>query len=67
MMVRMRNETFEFSKTMTVRQLLEKLQVLPESVVVLRNEEILTEDDVLKEPDAVEVVPVISGGTPYEM
>jgi len=62
MIVRMRNQTFEFAQAMTVRQLLEKIDMLPEAVVVVRDEEILTEDDVLRDPDVVEVVPVISGG-----
>ena len=67
MIVRLRHQTFEFSKAMTVRQLLDRMALLPESVVVVRGEEILTEDEVVKEPDIVEVIPVISGGVRDEM
>ena len=67
MIVRLRHQTFEFSKAMTVRQLLDQMELLPESVVVVRGEEILTEDEVVKEPDIIEVVPVISGGVRDEM
>ncbi|MBI1748757.1 MAG: MoaD/ThiS family protein [Acidobacteria bacterium] len=67
MIVRMRNQRYEFSKNMTVRQLLDNLQALPESVVVMRNDEILTEDELVKEPDFIEVIPVISGGAWREM
>lgn len=46
----------------TVRQLLDQLDVLPESVLVIRNNELLTRSDHLRHDDTIELRPVISGG-----
>ena len=46
----------------TVGQLLKRLDLLPEAVLVLRGDELITEDEALKENDIVEIRPVISGG-----
>jgi sulfur carrier protein len=45
-----------------VAQLLQRLDVVPESVLVIRNETLVTKDEVLREADVVEIRPVISGG-----
>jgi sulfur carrier protein len=47
---------------MTVEQLLRKLDVLPETVLVIRGNELVTEDQILRDEDTVEIRPVISGG-----
>ncbi|MBI4469209.1 MAG: MoaD/ThiS family protein [Acidobacteria bacterium] len=47
---------------MPAKRLLEKLDVLPETVVVVRNEEIITEDEMIEAQDEVELIRVISGG-----
>lgn len=47
----------------TVGQLLKRLNLLPESVLVIRGEELITEDEALREEDTVEIRPVISGGS----
>ncbi len=46
----------------TVKVLLEKLQLNPTMVLVARNQELVTEDAVLKENDMVKILSVISGG-----
>ncbi len=46
----------------TVRQLLKKLNLLPEAVLVIRNDELVTEDEQLREEDSIEIRSVISGG-----
>lgn len=46
----------------TVGQLLKRLNLLPEAVLVLRGDELVTEDEALKEEDMIEIRPVISGG-----
>jgi len=46
----------------TVGQLLKRLNLLPEAVLVLRGDELITEDEALKESDTLEIRPVISGG-----
>lgn len=47
----------------TVGQLLKKLALLPEAVLVLRGDELITEDEALREDDTIEIRPVISGGS----
>jgi sulfur carrier protein len=46
----------------TVGQLLKRLELLPEAVLVIRGDDLITEDEALKEDDTVEIRPVISGG-----
>ena len=45
-----------------VKDLLRELNVLPESVLVVRGDELVTEDDTLADEDQIEIRPVISGG-----
>jgi sulfur carrier protein ThiS len=46
----------------TVAQLLRHLDVVPESVLVIRNDTLATKDERLRESDVVEIRPVVSGG-----
>jgi sulfur carrier protein ThiS len=46
----------------TVAQLLTHLEVVPESVLVIRNDTLATRDERLHESDVVEIRPVVSGG-----
>jgi len=57
-----RDQSWEFNKSMPVFRLLEELHVLPESVLVLRNGQLLTEDQRLNPEDDVKIVAVVSGG-----
>jgi sulfur carrier protein len=45
-----------------VADLLKKLDVVSESVLVIRGDELLTTDITLSEDDVIELRPVISGG-----
>ena len=45
-----------------VGQLLERLEIIPESVLVIRNDTLATHDELLDENDTVEIRPVMSGG-----
>lgn len=45
-----------------VRQLLEHLNLVPEAYLVIRGDELVTEDEVLEDTDSVEIRAVISGG-----
>ena len=51
----------------TVGQLLKRFSMLPESVLVIRNDQLVTEDTALKEDDTVEIRPVISGGESHPL
>jgi len=46
-----------------VGELLAQLDILPESVLVIRGNELLTRSDALDTHDTIEIRPVISGGS----
>ncbi|MER3461069.1 MAG: thiamine biosynthesis protein ThiS [candidate division GAL15 bacterium] len=64
MRVRIRHQRreLELVGVRTVQELLERLQLNPETVLVLRGSELLTREARLAEDDEVEVRPVVSGG-----
>ena len=62
MKVEFRGQVFEFDKRMKVRELLKELNLSPESTIVVRGDEILTEDEWIEEEDEVRVISAISGG-----
>lgn len=45
-----------------VKELLTFLKINPETVILTRKNEILNQDDVLKNKDQIEILSVISGG-----
>ena len=45
-----------------VRELLKELSLLPETVLVVRGDDLVTEDDLLRDDDRIEIRPVMSGG-----
>jgi sulfur carrier protein len=45
------------------RELLRDLNLIPEAHLVIRGDDLVTEDEILRDGDAVEVRPVISGGS----
>ncbi len=45
-----------------VRDLLKELHLIPEGYLVIRNDDLVTDDEILKESDTIEIRPVISGG-----
>lgn len=52
----------EFDREMTVRRLLETLDIVPEGVVVAVNGELVTADITVRLDDEVEIIRAISGG-----
>ena len=46
----------------TVQELLKELKINSETVLVVRNEEVLTEEESLKENEKIDLLSVISGG-----
>jgi sulfur carrier protein ThiS len=46
----------------TVNELLRDLEVVRESVLVIRNDTLVTHDERLADSDVVEIRPVVSGG-----
>lgn len=57
----------EMSGSRRVRDLLRELQINPETVLVVRGQDLLTPDEVVKDEETVEVVPAISGGSTSEV
>jgi sulfur carrier protein ThiS len=58
----LRKKEYLLEGTLTVREALEKLELSPETHLVVRNGELLNEREPLKNGDQVKLVPVISGG-----
>lgn len=56
------NRTEQLTGPVNVLRLLERLDLNRESVLVIRNGELVTGDAVLDDADEVEIRPVISGG-----
>jgi sulfur carrier protein len=47
-----------------VKDVLRELEILPETVLVIRGDELVTADQVVSEGDTIELRPVMSGGGP---
>ena len=52
----------EMTAPRNVAELLVALDVVPESVLVIRNDTLVTRDERLADADVVEIRPVVSGG-----
>ncbi len=55
-----RTEEIKFSGTVT--ELLKKIKVNPETVLVTRNGELLTTEELVSDKDKINILSVISGG-----
>jgi len=62
MQVTYRDEAWTFDRRLTVIRMLKLIKVLPETVLVVRNGQLIAEDQHLVPGDLVKVVSVISGG-----
>jgi sulfur carrier protein len=64
MRVKLRNpdRTVDVTGPTTVTALLQRLEIVPESVLVIRAATLLTRDEKLADDDELEVRPVLSGG-----
>jgi sulfur carrier protein len=58
----LRNQEHDIRPGMTLLSSLKLINILPESVIAVRNGEMILEDDILKDGDVVKLVAVISGG-----
>lgn len=45
-----------------VKEVLRELDILPETVLVIRGDELITADQVVRDADTIELRPVMSGG-----
>lgn len=58
----LRDKEYEVKPGMTLLSALQKINVVPESVIVTREGEMILEDEILKDGDVVKLIAVISGG-----
>lgn len=58
----LRNKEYEVKPGMTLLSALQKIDVVPESVIATREGEMILEDEILKDGDVVKLIAVISGG-----
>ena len=59
----LRNKEFEVKPGMTLLSALQKVDIIPESVIATRDGEMILDDEILKDGDVVKLVAVISGGS----
>lgn len=57
-----RDKEWELDGRMTVRQAIERVGLIPETVLAVRDGKLLTEDTVLEPDDEVKLISVVSGG-----
>ena len=58
----LRNKEYEVKPGMTLLSALQKISVIPESVIATRDGEMILDDEILRDGDVVKLVAVISGG-----
>ncbi len=59
----LRNKEYEVKPGMTLLSALEKIDVVPESVIATRNGEMILDDEILKDGEVIKLIAVISGGS----
>jgi sulfur carrier protein len=62
MKVYFKGKTQEYGQRMKVRELLKRLELSPQAVLVVKDNEVITEDEFLEETDEVRIITAISGG-----
>ena len=58
----LRGKKYDVKAGSTILSALKKLDILPESVICVRDGELITEDTLIQPGDAIKLVSVISGG-----
>ena len=56
------NQETEIRFEGTIRELLKHIHINPETVLVSRNDELLTDHDVVSSDDTIKILSVVSGG-----
>ena len=58
----LRDKEYEVKPGMTLLSALQKINVVPESVIATREGEMILEDEILKDREVIKLIAVISGG-----
>ncbi len=56
------NKNIEVNFNGNAAELLSRLGINPDAVLIVRNNELIIEDEVLKESDNIKIISVVSGG-----
>lgn len=56
------NREIEDDFSGSARELLSKLNINPETVLIVKNNELITEDDEISDNDNIKILSVVSGG-----
>jgi len=59
----LRNKEYEVKPGMTLLSALQKINVVPESVIATRDGEMILDDEILKDGEVIKLIAVISGGS----
>jgi len=60
--LRLRKQEFEVDPGVTVREALIQHSIQPDTVIPIRDGELVAENEVIREGETIRLVPVISGG-----
>ncbi len=63
MEITFRDKKWELKGSITARDALRKINIDPESVLIVVNDKLVTDDTVLQEIDKIKLVAVVSGGS----
>ena len=58
----LRNKEYEVKAGMTLLSALQKISIVPESVIATREGEMILDDEILKDGEVIKLIAVISGG-----
>jgi sulfur carrier protein ThiS len=58
----LRTKEYEVKPGMTLLSALQKINIVPESVIATREGEMILDDEILKDGDVIKLIAVISGG-----
>ena len=59
----LRNKEYEVKPGMTLLSALEKINVVPVSVIATRDGEMILDDEILRDGEVIKLIAVISGGS----
>ena len=59
----LRNKEYEVKAGMTLLSALQKISIVPESVIATREGEMILDDEILKDGEVIKLIAVISGGS----
>lgn len=57
-----RKKEYDIKSGRTLQSALKRLRISPASVIAVRDKEMITEDEILRDGETIRLIPVISGG-----